>query len=229
MDALRRCPAQKILSAIPRASGRLFRGHFANLIIGQAAAAVKRHGHGLFPAFGAEKALNPAKWRSVVYRLHAAGLVTKDPENRGRWIVTETGRGVLLGNAPLTLTNSIELPREWASDLQRGLETLAQAEAEDPAAPRAARPAAPPETKLAALTARQHALLALLKAKRLETARRQKLPASVIFHDSMLNEMAVRCPATREELLQIPGIDASKAERFGAIFLSAIADFNRGL
>jgi ATP-dependent DNA helicase RecQ len=86
-----------------------------------------------------------------------------------------------------------------------------------------------PEATPAALTARHHCLLAILKARRLETARRQKLPASVIFHDSVLIEMAVRCPATREELLQIPGVDAIKAERFGAIFLSAIANYDRRL
>jgi ATP-dependent DNA helicase RecQ len=80
-----------------------------------------------------------------------------------------------------------------------------------------------------ALSARQHGLLAALKAKRLETARRQKLPPAVIFHDSVLIEMAVRRPATREELLHIPGVDTRNAERYGAIFLSAIANYNRGI
>jgi ATP-dependent DNA helicase RecQ len=91
--------------------------------------------------------------------------------------------------------------------------------------PRAALEAAKAETRLAALTARQHGLLAILKAKRLEAARREKLPAFVIFHDSVLIEMAVRCPETREDLLQIPGVETIKAERYGATFLTAIANY----
>jgi ATP-dependent DNA helicase RecQ len=77
------------------------------------------------------------------------------------------------------------------------------------------------------LTARQNGLLAALKATRIEIARKQKQPAFVIFHDSVLFEMALRCSGTSEELLKIPGVGPNKAARYGAIFLSTIADYNR--
>jgi ATP-dependent DNA helicase RecQ len=76
------------------------------------------------------------------------------------------------------------------------------------------------------LTARQNSLLAVLKAKRLEVARNQKQPAFVIFHDSVLIEMAIRHPATSEDLLKIPGVGPIKAARYGGIFLAAIANHN---
>jgi hypothetical protein len=50
--------AQKLVSAANRAPGRFFLGHSANRLVGRAAAALKRHGHGLFPAFAASKELN---------------------------------------------------------------------------------------------------------------------------------------------------------------------------
>jgi ATP-dependent DNA helicase RecQ len=76
------------------------------------------------------------------------------------------------------------------------------------------------------LTARQNSLLAALKAKRLEIAREQKLAVFIIFHDSVLIEMARVNPKTGDDLLPIPGVGPAKAARFGAIFLSVIANHN---
>jgi ATP-dependent DNA helicase RecQ len=219
--------AQKILSAIHRTSGRFFSGHLANLLIGRATDAIRRHGHHLLPTFGVGKEFNPAKWRSIFYQLHAAELIAQDPGDRDRWVITEAGRDVLSGAAPITLRGGMTLPREPAGDMRRCLEEIDAAQAKDPAPPPSAFEPAQFIAKTAALTARQNHLLAALKAKRLEIARKQKQPAFVIFHDTVLIEMAVKCPGTSEELLKIPGVGPSKATRYGAIFLSAIADRNR--
>jgi superfamily II DNA helicase RecQ len=145
--------------------------------------------------------------------------------NSGRRAITERDCTVPSSKTSLTLPSGIDLPGEQTSDMQQCEEALERAEATDPAPPRAALEAAKPDTRLAALTARQHGLFAILKAKRLEAARRDKLPAFVIFDDSVLIEMAVRCPATREDLLQIPGVGAMNVERYGATFLTAIANY----
>ncbi len=60
------------MSAIHRTSGRFFSGHLANLLIGNATAAIMRHGHHLLPTFGAGKEFKPAQWRSIFRQLHAA-------------------------------------------------------------------------------------------------------------------------------------------------------------
>jgi ATP-dependent DNA helicase RecQ len=54
-------PAQKIMSAIRRTSGRFFPGHLANLLVGQASDAIRRHGHDLLPTFGIGKEFNPGR------------------------------------------------------------------------------------------------------------------------------------------------------------------------
>ena len=208
-------PAQKIMSAIRRTSGRFFPGHLANLLVGQASDAIRRHGHDLLPTFGVGKEFNPAEWRSIFYQLHAAKLIAQDPEDRDRWIITGAGRAVLSGEAPLSLRGDIALPSGRKAAVRRSLQ--------DPALARQAFEPVKPEIGAAPLTAKENRLLAALKAKRLEVARDQKLPAFIIFHDKVLIEMARARPKTREDMLAIPGIGPDKAVRYAAIFLALIA------
>jgi ATP-dependent DNA helicase RecQ len=215
--------AQKILSAIHRTSGRFFSGQFANLLAGRATAAIRRHGHALLPAFGIGKESNLAKWRSIFYQLHAAELIGQDPGDRDRWIITEAGRDVLAGEAPLTLRGGMTFPIEPAR-MRQCLEEIEDAQAKDPTPSPSAFEPAKLVPKTTALTARQNGLLAALKAKRFEIARTQKEPAFAIFPDSALIEMALSCPRTSEELTKIPGVGPVKAARHGALILSTIAD-----
>lgn len=218
--------AQKILSAIHRTSGRFFSGHRANLLIGRAAESIRRHCHDLLPGFGVGKAFIPANWRSIFYRLHAAELIAKDPEDRDRWVITEAGRGVLSGESQLTLRGGMAFPNEPARMLQC-LKEIEGAQAKDPTPSRSA--VEPPKfiAKPTELTARQNGLLAALKAKRLEIARKERQPAFAIFHDTVLIEMTLRSPRTSEELMKIPGVGRNEAARYGAIVLAAIADYER--
>ncbi len=78
------------------------------------------------------------------------------------------------------------------------------------------------------MSAAQHGLLAALKAKRLQIAKAQKLAPFMIFHDSVLIEIARRRPRTGEEMQAIPGIGPSKIERFGEIFLAVVASREGG-
>jgi ATP-dependent DNA helicase RecQ len=217
--------AQKVMSAIHRTSGRFFPGHLANILTGRITDAVRRHGHDLLPTFGAGKELSPAEWRSIFYQLQAAGLIAQDAEDRDRWIITAAGRAVLVGEAPLALRGGLTLPSGRKADARQCLDAIEAAEREDPAI---RRPAYEPLTRerkaAAALTAAQSSLFAALKAKRLEVARSEKQPAFVIFHDSVLIEMAVKCPQTLEDLLRLPGVGEIKASRYGAIFLAVIAN-----
>jgi ATP-dependent DNA helicase RecQ len=219
-------PAQKITSAIRRASGRFFPGHLANLLVGQASDAIRRHGHDLLPTFGIGKEFNPAEWRSIFYQLHAADLIAQDPEDRDRWIITETGRAVLSGEAPLTLRGGMTLSSGRKASVRRSLVEIEVAQAKDPGLPREAFEPVNPGILAPPLTARQNSLFAALRAKRLEIARKQKLAPFIIFHDSVLIEMARVRPKTGEDLLLIPGVGPAKAARFGAIFLAVIASHN---
>ncbi|HYP57161.1 MAG TPA: DNA helicase RecQ [Beijerinckia sp.] len=216
--------AQKLMSAILRTSGRFFSGHLANLLIGQATEAIKRHGHDVLPTFGVGKERTPAEWRSLFHQLHALELIEQDPQDRDRWIVTTAGRNVLTGKTALTLRGEMVLPNGRNANIRQSLQDIETAQAKDPKVEAAAFEPKHREAALASLTATQHRLLAALKSKRLELAKAQKQPAFVIFPDSVLIELARRTPRSLEELGAIQGVGPVKSHRYGAIFLGVIAE-----
>tara|TARA_A100001391_G_scaffold188957_2_gene159935 strand:+ start:10291 stop:12081 length:1791 start_codon:yes stop_codon:yes gene_type:complete len=63
-----------------------------------------------------------------------------------------------------------------------------------------------------------------LRALRRDLAAEQGVPPYVIFHDSVLREMAARRPVSRSELAEIGGVGAKKLEAYGAAFLKVVAE-----
>jgi ATP-dependent DNA helicase RecQ len=63
---------------------------------------------------------------------------------------------------------------------------------------------------------------ATLRAWRLATARAQGVPPYVIFHDSVLQEIAANRPATLADLAAIKGVGQSKLARYGEELLAAL-------
>ena len=66
------------------------------------------------------------------------------------------------------------------------------------------------------------ALLAVLKALRLEIAKARGVPAYIVFPDRTLIDMARRRPRTEAEFAEVNGVGAAKLEQFAAPFLAAI-------
>jgi len=67
-----------------------------------------------------------------------------------------------------------------------------------------------------------------LRQWRRDIAREKKVPAFVVLHDSTLEELCRRRPATEAELMQVSGIGERKAEMYGAELLRALRDFATG-
>jgi ATP-dependent DNA helicase RecQ len=65
-------------------------------------------------------------------------------------------------------------------------------------------------------------LLAALKKWRAERARTDKVPAFVIFHDSTLEHLCVRKPASLSQLRAVPGIGEAKLVRYGREILELL-------
>jgi len=63
-----------------------------------------------------------------------------------------------------------------------------------------------------------------LRAWRTREAKAQGLPPYVIFHDSVLRDIAAARPASLEELGQIKGVGASKLARYGARVLAVVRE-----
>ncbi len=165
--------AQKVMSAILRTSGRFFAAHVANILIGEPTAAVQRHNHDALPTFGAGRDRKASEWRSIFRQLHAAELIARDPAE-DMWTVTPQGRRVLRGEETIALRNPA-IPKN------KGAESLTMADTPAPAA--------------ASLSTGDASLFAALKAKRLELAKAERLPAYVVFPDRTLLDMAAKRPA----------------------------------
>jgi ATP-dependent DNA helicase RecQ len=188
-----RLDAQKALSAILRTSGRFFFGHLGNILAGKATDAVRQHQHDTLKTFGVGRDRTPADWRGVLRQLLSAKLITHDPADRDRLVVTEEGRKVLRGEGSFSLREDIVSKK-----------TRRPGEA----------PAQPGEAGADVLNA--------LKALRSDLAHRQKQPAYVIFPDRTLIEMATRRPRNLEELAGVHGVGIAKLQKYGAAFLAVI-------
>jgi ATP-dependent DNA helicase RecQ len=192
--------AQKVLSAVYR-TGQMFGAvHITAVLRGQDTEAVRKHRHDKLPVFGIGAEHGQDFWRGVIRQLLALGALSTDGEYGGLVLVTETARPILRGEVKLMLRQDpVPAPR-----------TRARAAAPAPAA---APPAASGPDPFEAL-----------RAWRAAEAKRQAVPPYVIFHDSVLREIAASRPAGREELAQIKGVGGSKLERYGAAVLDVLRE-----
>ena len=65
-------------------------------------------------------------------------------------------------------------------------------------------------------------LLEALKAERTRQAQREGVPAYIVFSNATLVDIARKKPGDMDELMEVSGIGAVKAQRYGAQFLAVI-------
>ena len=72
-------------------------------------------------------------------------------------------------------------------------------------------------------------LFAALEAARTGIARREGVPAYVVFSNAALADMAAKRPRSRAEFLEVSGVGEIKAARYAEAFLRVIADHEAGM
>jgi ATP-dependent DNA helicase RecQ len=88
--------------------------------------------------------------------------------------------------------------------------------------------AAPPPSDAAlteAIAQPNDELFGELRALRKRLADEQGVPPYVVFHDTTLRQMAAVMPESRQELLRLSGVGASKAQVYGDHFLAVIREY----
>ena len=68
-------------------------------------------------------------------------------------------------------------------------------------------------------------LIFKLKEVRLDFARKENVPAYIIFNDKTLENMCQLLPTSIEELLKVSGVGQYKADKYGEQFVSAIKEY----
>ncbi len=189
--------AQKVLSAIYR-TGQMFGAlHIVSVLRGEATAMVQKHGHEALKTFGVGKDEPAPFWRGVIRQLIARGaLETGSGEYASLVLVGDEARGILRGEVKVMLREEKERPK-----------------------PTRERSAAVPSP----LPGEGGDMFDALRQWRTSEAKRQSVPPYVIFHDSVLREIAASRPSSDAALGEIRGVGASKLDRYGAAVLSIVA------
>ncbi len=76
-----------------------------------------------------------------------------------------------------------------------------------------------------AVTVGDAQLYDILRAVRMRIAKKEKLPAYIVFSNATLNDMAKKAPVNIEEFMDVYGVGQAKAELYGDIFIQEIKKY----
>ncbi|OFX23051.1 MAG: ATP-dependent DNA helicase RecQ [Bacteroidetes bacterium GWA2_31_9] len=169
--------------------------HIANFISGNETSAIKSYKHNDLPTFGIGDDKNEKYWQALIRQALIARLITKDIENYGLLKITEAG------------INYIKNPYSFMMSQDNEFEDL---EDDD---------IAPPSGSGGGV---ETVLFSMLKDLRKKISKTKNLPPFVIFQDPSLEDMAIQYPITMDEMKNIVGVGAGKAEKYGKEFVDLI-------
>jgi ATP-dependent DNA helicase RecQ len=192
--------AQKALSAVFRTGQRFGAKHVVDVLLGQASEGVVRWAHDRLPTFGVGKDQPSRFWHGVIRQLVALGAidVAEDEGFRTLRLDTDRARPILRGEEKVLLREDAEAPR-----------------------PERTRRRGAPATTPASGEA-DGGLFEALRQWRAAEAKAQSVPPYVIFHDSVLREIAAVRPGGLDELGEIKGVGTSKLSRYGGEVLAVL-------
>ncbi len=195
--------AQKVLSTVYRLRKERNQGFGAGQVVdilrGDRTAKVEQWRHDELTVFGVGADLSALQWRAVVRQLLAQGLLQVEGAHQ-TLTLTESSQDVLFGSRTVPLRHD---PAHVVPVKARRSETSKSA------AP------VPPEAQQ---------LFEGLRQWRAGEAKAQGMPPYVIFHDSVLREIATRRPTTSADLGSVAGIGAAKLARYGPDVLQVVAN-----
>ncbi len=201
--------AQKVLSAIYRTSQIFGMIHIIAVLRGEKTEMVLRHQHDRLPTFGVGADRSAQYWRGLIRQLIAIRAVDVDTAGHGGLFLNQDeARPILRGETKVILRQDAPA-RERKADRGERRQT-------PPAAMQPSRPGS-------------EGLFEALRVWRATEARAQSVPPYVIFHDTVLREIAAVRPANLGELAEIKGVGASKLQRYGDGVLAVLrADRDEG-
>ncbi len=191
--------ARKLLSAVYRTGQSFGIGHIEKVLMGTSDERIESRAHDKLSVFGIVGREEAALLRPLARTLVARGMLAST--EHGGLMLGPDARGVLKGEAGV----SIAEPPVKARRGRR--ERSGSGGADNPIG---------------------NPLFEALRNKRKALAAEHGIPAYVIFHDSVLRDMAHQCPETLGELASITGVGAKKLETWGADFIAVVSDHLRG-
>ena len=168
--------------------------HVANILAGKVTSAIKSYKHHKLEFFGLGEDKDEKYWNMVIRQALIARMLTKDIENYGLLKVTQEGLDYLRNPTSFMLAEDHDYADTTDEENAFGAKTAAVDEE----------------------------LFSILKDLRKKISKQKDVPPFVIFQDPSLEDMAIQYPITIDELQNISGVGAGKAQRYGTEFIEII-------
>ena len=172
--------------------------HLVNILVGEADNAVKAYKHDELELFGSGADQNQQFWTMVYRRALVAGFIEKDIEQYGVIKLTPEGQQFLKKPHSFMLMEDHNFDENDDDDKIQ---------------------------EKGGVSALDSTLFSILKDLRKKIAKTNNLPPYVIFQDPSLEDMCTNYPITIEELSNIQGVGAGKAQKYGKEFVEVIKQY----
>ncbi|OFY65677.1 MAG: ATP-dependent DNA helicase RecQ [Bacteroidetes bacterium RBG_13_42_15] len=171
--------------------------HIANILAGKVTSAIKSYKHHKLEFFGIGEDKDEKFWNMVIRQALIAKFLAKDIENYGLLKLTERGMEFLEKPSSFMLAEDHDYADTTDEENAFGARTAAV----------------------------DDELFSILKDLRKKISKQKEVPPFVIFQDPSLEDMAIQYPITIDELQNISGVGAGKAQRYGKEFVEIIKKY----
>ena len=171
--------------------------HIAHILSGKVTSSIKSYKHNKLEFFGAGEDKDEKYWNMVIRQALIAGMLTKDIENYGLLKITQKGMEYIEKPVSFMLAEDHDYADTTDEENAFGAKTAAVDEE----------------------------LFSVLKDLRKKISKQKDVPPFVIFQDPSLEDMAIQYPITLDELQNISGVGAGKAQRYGQEFIEIIKKY----
>ena len=172
--------------------------HYCSFLSGNLTAEIKSYKHEKLPTFGIGKEKDEHFWNAVIRQICVGGLVNKDIESFGVLKISEQGRKFMDNPKEFMLIKQ----HDYSGDDEDEIVQLSG--------------------KGGAFDERLYELLIDLRKS---LAKEKNIPPFVVFQEPSLRDMCLQYPITLDELTNIQGVGAGKAQRYGEPFIALIEDY----
>lgn len=211
VDADVTIPAQKFLSCCVRTGERYGAAYVVDILLGSRQKRIVDNGHHKLSTWGIGRELDKDDWFDLARLLVEAGYLVKDGEF-GVLALTREARDALSSREAIMLPFTAAPLREKTAP--GPLSTDGSLKFPKKASKAESKDLNPDERKI----------LASLKGMRRGLAEAAAVPPYVIFSDRTLEDLAIKRPRGKTELLGVFGIGEVKAERYGDFIMQALRE-----
>ena len=186
-----------VLETIQESKEKFKAKEIVNILSGKMTAMINDYNCNQLSVFGKGTNNDSAYWHAVIRQILVGGFLNKDIESYGILKLNNNAKEFLAKPSSFMIRED----HDYTNIEQQETESNIKSDVFD--------------TKL----------LSMLKSLRKKVAKSKNLPPFVLFQDPSLEDMALQYPITIDELVNINGVGAGKANRFGKEFIEFIANY----